>query len=74
MKRWQMTRRIVGINRERWSVALQFKALDMWVGAFWQPALGPGDITRLWVCLLPMLPIHICWRRARSSSSGEGEK
>lgn len=33
------------------TVRLEFKPQDCWIGAFWKPG-------HVWVCLLPMLPIH----------------
>jgi hypothetical protein len=43
-----------------WSVALEFKPQDLWIGAYWHRSEDGLDV---WVCLLPMLPIHV-WRRA----------
>ena len=60
-------------------VALEFKPADCWVGAFWKrdsyvtrhrpgidsPALPAiGYSLDVWVCLLPMLPLHYArhWR------------
>jgi hypothetical protein len=41
-----------------WQVTLAFKKEDTWIGAFWKgsPRRLPFD---LWVCLIPMLPIHL---------------
>ena len=50
-------------------VRLEFKPQDCWVGAYWETR--PHDCAfdvcynnerHLWVCLLPMLPIHFQWR------------
>lgn len=47
-------------------VRLEVKKEDCWIGAFWRfdsatmpwrPRLA-GD---LWLCLLPMLPLHVWW-------------
>jgi len=50
----------------RISLRLEFKWQDMWVGAY--PEVKEGIISRrhlhVWVCILPMLPIHITvWPR-----------
>ena len=50
---------------ERWGVALEWKPQDLWIGAFVR--LGDFDDGRhrdieVWVCLLPMLPIHVWWQ------------
>lgn len=37
-------------------VWLEFKPQDMWVGAFWKKN---GPLVDIWVCLVPMVPIHI---------------
>ena len=37
---------------------IEFKPQDCWVGAFWQ---RKGNIQHLWICLLPMLPLHFEW-------------
>jgi hypothetical protein len=42
----------------RWSWRIEFKPADIWIGVYWErrPWL------HLWVCLLPMVPIHL-WRK-----------
>lgn len=45
----------------RWSARLEFKREDCWIGAYWQMR---GQRVDIWICLLPMLPIHIMRRRA----------
>jgi hypothetical protein len=37
---------------------LEFKPQDMWVGVFWKKN---GPLLDVWICLLPMVPIHIRW-------------
>jgi hypothetical protein len=46
-------------------VRLEFKPEDMWVGAFWRVLHFPSGNREwnLWICLVPMLPIHIHWWR-----------
>jgi len=48
----------IGKRRRGWSIAMEFKPQDLWVGAFWKRI---GNCVDLWVCLLPMVPIHISW-------------
>lgn len=36
----------------------EFKLQDLWVGAFWKRR---GNCVDLWLCLVPCLPLHICW-------------
>lgn len=43
---------------QTWSIGLEFKLQDFWVGAFWDITRYNGDI---WICLIPMFPIHIEW-------------
>lgn len=40
-----------------WSLALKFDPRDVWVGVYWNPNPGRLDV---YVCLLPLLPIHLC--------------
>jgi hypothetical protein len=54
-------------------IRLEFKPQDCWVGMFLEKtpsidpewALMPGEVLEyyhhVWVCLLPMLPIHASW-------------
>lgn len=49
-----------------WRVSLEFKVQDLWIGAFWQRRstetfLGLTYVQHLWICILPMLPIHFEW-------------
>ncbi len=41
---------------------LEWKPQDCWIGAYWERR---GADWHLWVCLLPMLPLHFRWRAAR---------
>jgi hypothetical protein len=64
--------------RELWrddlSISLEFDARDFWVGVFWKDdvyrTMGMSGKTvesrwrNVFVCLLPCLPIHLCWRLA----------
>lgn len=43
-------------------VWLEFKPADLWIGASWNPA--PAAIYKepglhIWICILPMFPIHV---------------
>lgn len=52
-------------------VRIEFKPQDCWIGAFWKKTVTgrphySGDEHwwhdwDLWVCLLPMVPIHLSW-------------
>ena len=48
----------------RWSeclgVGIEWKPQDLWVGVFWKHNAESGDFN-LWLCLLPMIPIHFWW-------------
>lgn len=48
-------------------VRLEWKPQDCWIGVFWRREVG-WRFTQLdvWVCLLPMVPIHVrVFRRSR---------
>jgi len=49
-------------------IRVEFKAQGLWVGAFWKsriwecpPGVPYEKEIDLWICLLPMLPIHLTW-------------
>jgi len=60
---------------------LEFKPQDCWVGVYWRrtPWGGmyldrgwlQGCVTDVWICLVPMLPIHIRWGRGKPDASAE---
>lgn len=45
-------------------IKLEFKPEDCWIGAYWKRHLATLGVWEynLWVCLIPMLPIHITWQ------------
>lgn len=51
-------------------VCVEFKPEDFWIGAFWKITrvrhASAGEVyfvrrVDLWICLVPMLPIHFHW-------------
>jgi hypothetical protein len=43
----------------RWRAALELEPHDLWIGIHWRPrSWGRLDV---WICLLPMLPLHLWW-------------
>jgi hypothetical protein len=51
-------------------VRLEWKPEDCWVGVFWRRGEWANNRksktewrTDVWICLLPMLPIHLWWIR-----------
>ena len=56
-----------GIVR-RFSISLEFKLEDLWIGVFFKKEKSPFDDwtgTYVWICLLPCLPIHLMLRKYR---------
>ncbi len=45
------------------NIKLEFKAQDLWIGAYWDYI---NEDTHLWVCLLPCLPVHLSWKSDRA--------
>lgn len=50
------------------TIRLEFKPQDCWIGVFWKrgryhnSATGEvGSMTDVWICVLPLLPVHIRW-------------
>ncbi len=42
------------------AVTIEFEPRDLWVGVFWKRWIEAGQQrTRLYICLLPMLPIVV---------------
>ena len=50
-------------------IRLEFKPQDLWIGVYWKSEFVPSDFSYreghwvwdIWVCIIPMLPIHIGW-------------
>jgi hypothetical protein len=45
--------------KRHWFVRLEWKPQDCWFGVFWKRR-DPYEFD-LWVCLLPMVPLHVGW-------------
>ena len=64
---------IVGLPAMRiprqWYLCLEFKPQDAWIGAFWR---RDGNCIDLWVCLLPMLPLHFSYWGFKERFACEG--
>jgi hypothetical protein len=46
-------------------IRIEFKPQDAFIGAFWKTGSSKEDFWRttdLWICIVPMLPIHLTWR------------
>lgn len=62
---------------------LEFKPQDLWVGIYWdvrwecQPPHNddcvPQNNLHIWVCLVPMLPIHLTIKYAACGLSRRGD-
>jgi hypothetical protein len=63
-----MTTTLAKVSGRRWTLALEWKAADAWIGAFWDLR---GPLLNVWVCVLPCLPFHVQVMRARR---GGGER
>jgi hypothetical protein len=44
---------------ERWHVHVALEPHDLWIGVFWERDYGTRRL-RIYVCLLPCLPIIFC--------------
>jgi len=49
------------------NIKLEFKPQDLWMGVFWKDTIEGAKVPikvrwDLWICLIPMVPIHITWR------------
>lgn len=46
-------------------VRFEWKLADMWVGLYWSRerlADMSDHLFHVWVCFLPCIPLHICWK------------
>lgn len=44
-----------------WSWRLEWKPADLWVGVFVKDTqYAVGKDRDIWLCIIPMLPIHLC--------------
>lgn len=46
------------MKERQWLAQLEFKLQDFWIGFFWKTLGSRAD---LWICLIPCIPLHICW-------------
>jgi hypothetical protein len=63
-----MTMTLAKTRGRRWTVALEWKAADLWVGAFWDRR---GPLLNVWFCLVPCLPIHVQMLRPATNPEPE---
>lgn len=47
---------------------IEFKKRDCWIGFYWEKrikrtvGLNIVRVRHLWICFIPMLPLHISWQ------------
>ncbi len=57
------------------SVRLEFQPQDCWIGVYWCKSLVIAARNKrrrrrdIWICIIPMLPIHIWWLKAPESEA-----
>jgi hypothetical protein len=43
-------------------IDIKFKPQDLWIGLYWKKTnIGGLQTIDLWICILPMIPIHFRW-------------
>ena len=49
------------IDRSWIKVQFQFEPRDLWIGVFWRIAKRPGigEFLHLYICIIPIIPLHI---------------
>ena len=57
----------------RVNVKLEFKLQDMWIGIFWKGEQYDWHTSwlHIWICILPMFPIHIIIEKEHNKSKEE---
>lgn len=58
---WSTGMRTTGSTR--WTIRLERKPQDAWVGAAWRTLRGAKPVLDLWVCVVPFFPIHVFIQR-----------
>lgn len=53
---YPLTKWRLWFSRVNWR--LEFKAADCWIGVYWADEVLWRDV---WICIIPMLPIHAEW-------------
>jgi hypothetical protein len=43
-----------------WTIGLGWKPQDLWLGVFWKEHPWNTRVD-IWICLVPMVPIHLTW-------------
>lgn len=54
------------MSERRLRVRLEWKPQDLWIGVYWKRSDEQSRAILLydvWICILPMLPIHLTWHR-----------
>ena len=60
-----------GRSPKQWK--FEWKSQDAWIGVFWKTALvapnacGFKQRIDVWICVIPMVPLHIWWYTEASS-------
>ena len=55
-------------DRAKLSVSICWKPQDFWIGAYWERDI---DISyKLYICLLPMIPLRFHWKRSHGGKFG----
>lgn len=55
-KRWRI---LDYTGRYRVIAQFQFEPRDLWVGLFWRRSMAEWPIWHFYICLVPMVPLHI---------------
>lgn len=65
------------VNRARIKAQLQFEPRDIWIGLFWQTNHDmplPYYTLHIYVCLVPLIPLHVTVLLRDASSVQEGNE
>lgn len=62
------------LERSKLKLKLEFKKEDFWIGFYWKrsklKAMRGLYEMDLWICLVPMLPIHLTWYKVPRWDNG----
>jgi hypothetical protein len=65
------------LDRSWIKVQFQFEPRDLWVGVFWRikKRKGVGEFLHLYICILPLIPLHITvlWKIENTPEEKDGK-
>ncbi len=55
------------VDRPMLKVQVEWEPRDVWIGLFWHKTVLA---VHLYICLIPLMPLHVMWARPRLKGEG----